>query len=86
MDTTRKLMQFHFIAQAETATHYHQNPEMFYVLRGNLDIKIDDKTYKMQSGDIVLINANKRHTVIGNEELLGARFEIDFHLLAEYMG
>lgn len=86
MDTTRKLMQFHFIAQAETATHYHQNPEMFYVLRGNLDIKIDDKLYKMQSGDIVLINANKRHTVIGNEELLGARFEIDFHLLAEYMG
>ena len=86
MDTTRKLMQFHFIAQAETATHYHQNPEMFYVLRGNLDIKIDDKIYKMQSGDIVLINANKRHTVIGNEELLGARFEIDFHLLAEYMG
>lgn len=79
-------MQFHFIAQAETATHYHQNPEMFYVLRGNLDIKIDDKMYKMQSGDIVLINANKRHTVIGNEELLGARFEIDFHLLAEYMG
>lgn len=86
MDTTRKLMQFHFIAQAETATHYHQNPEMFYVLRGNLDIKIDDKIYKMQRGDIVLINANKRHTVIGNEELLGARFEIDFHLLAEYMG
>ena len=86
MDTTRKLMQFHFIAQAETATHYHQNPEMFYVLRGNLDIKIDDKIYKMQSGDIVLINANKRHTVIGNEELLGARFEMDFHLLAEYMG
>lgn len=86
MDTTRKLMQFHFIAQAETATHYHQNPEMFYVLRGNLDIKIDDKMYKMQSGDIVLINANKRHTVIRNEELLGARFEIDFHLLAEYMG
>ena len=86
MDTTRKLMQFHFIAQAETATHYHQNPEMFYVLRGNLDIKIDDKIYKMQSGDIVLINANKRHTVIGNEELLGARFEMYFHLLAEYMG
>ena len=86
MDTTRKLMQFHFIAQAETATHYHQNPEMFYVLRGNLDIKIDEKVYKMSSGDIVLINANKRHTVIGNDELLGARFEIDFHLLAEYMG
>ncbi len=86
MDTTRSLMQFHFITNAETATHYHQNPEMFYVLRGNLDIKIDEKTYHLCSGDIVLINANKRHTVIGNDQLLGARFELDFHLLAEYMG
>ena len=39
----------------------------------------------MKQGDIILINANKRHTMNGNEELLGARFEIDFHLLAEYM-
>ena len=31
--------------------------------------------------DIVLINANKRHTMTGKEGILAARFEIDFHLL-----
>lgn len=65
--------------------HYHQNPEVFYVLTGELKVQIDETTFLMKQGDIILINANKRHTMNGNEELLGARFEIDFHLLAEYM-
>lgn len=35
--------------------------------------------------DIILINANKRHLMNGREGLLAARFEIDFHVLAEHM-
>ena len=85
MENDRKLIQSHFITNAEVSTHYHQNPEVFYVLTGELKVKIDETTFLMKQGDIILINANKRHTMNGNEELLGARFEIDFHLLAEYM-
>lgn len=85
MENDRKLIQFHFITNAEVFTHYHQNPEVFYVLTGELKVQIDETTFLMKQGDIILINANKRHTMNGNEELLGARFEIDFHLLAEYM-
>lgn len=85
MENDRKLIQFHFITNAEVSTYYHQNPEVFYVLTGELKVQIDETTFLMKQGDIILINANKRHTMNGNEELLGARFEIDFHLLAEYM-
>lgn len=85
MENDRKLIQFHFITNAEVSTHYHQNLEVFYVLTGELKVQIDETTFLMKQGDIILINANKRHTMNGNEELLGARFEIDFHLLAEYM-
>ena len=85
MENDRKFIQFHFITNAEVSTHYHQNPEVFYVLTGELKVQIDETTFLMKQGDIILINANKRHTMNGNEELLGARFEIDFHLLAEYM-
>ena len=86
MDNIRKLMQFYFITNAQISDHYHQNPEFFYVLKGSMEVKIDDKTYEMRQGDILLINANKRHTMTGREGILAARFEIDFHLLAEYMG
>lgn len=86
METIRSLMHFNFITLAESSTHYHLNPELFYILQGNLDVKIDDKTYHLGSGDIVLVNANKSHTVTGSQDVLGARFEIDYHLLTEYMG
>lgn len=86
MDIERKLMQFYFITAPEISNHYHQNPEFFYVLEGNLEVKIDDQVFYMKSGDIVLINANKRHWVRGDDKLLAARFEIDFHQMSEYMG
>lgn len=85
MSDERRLMQFYFITKAEVSTHYHQNPEMFYVLAGELEVKIDDQVFLMTKGDIVLVNANKRHLMNGGEGLLAARFEIDFHVLAEQM-
>lgn len=85
MNNDRKLMQFYFITKAEVSTHYHQNPEMFYILDGELEVQIDDQTFPLKKGDIILVNANKRHMMNGSEGLLGARFEIDFHLLAEHM-
>lgn len=86
MDKNRRLMQFYFITKKEVSTHYHQNPELFYILSGELEVRIDDQAFLMKSGDIILINANKRHQIIGSDGLFGARFEIDFHLLSEYMG
>ena len=86
MENERKLMQFHFITNGEISTHYHQNPELFYVLKGTLEVQIDDAVFTLKNGDMLVINANKRHKMIGSEDLLGARFEIDFHLLAEELG
>lgn len=87
MDSERKLMQFHFITKAEVSAHYHQNPELFYILRGKMEVKIDDAVFLMKPGDIILINANKQHLMSAqSDDVLGARVEIDFHLLAEHMG
>ena len=86
MENERKLMKFYFVTKGEISTHYHQNPEIFYILKGRLDVQIDETEYMLREGDILLINANKRHLMNGSEDLLGARFEIDFHLLAEEMG
>ena len=56
------------------------------MLKGTLEVQIDDASFVLKHGDMIVINANKRHKMIGSEELLGARFEIDFHLLAEELG
>ena len=86
MKNERKLMQFYFLTDPESAVHYHQNIEILYVLKGKMGVQIDEIQYMLHDGDFLLVNANKRHAITVKEELFGARFEIDFHLLSEYMG
>lgn len=78
-------MQFYFLTNPEKATHYHQNLEIIYILKGELEIQIDDTDYLLKNGDFILVNANKSHSINAAEEIFGARFVIDFHLLAEAM-
>ena len=66
--------------------HYHQDLEIIYVMKGKMEIKIDESVYQLQKGDFILINANKRHSCVGTQGILAARFFIDFHILAEHMG
>lgn len=86
MENKRKLMQFFFIRQEESSVHYHQDLEIIYVMKGKMEIKIDESAYQLQKGDFILINANKRHSCVGTQGILAARFFIDFHILAEHMG
>lgn len=86
MKNERKLIQFFFLTNPESAVHYHQSIEILYVLKGKMGVQIDEVQYMLHDGDFLLVNANKRHAITAKEKLFGARFEIDFHLLAEYMG
>lgn len=86
MDTDRKLIKFSFLTYEEIASHYHQNMEIIYLLKGKMKIQIDEMCYELNDGDYIFINANKRHKIESQGVLLGARFEIDFHMIAEYMG
>jgi AraC-like DNA-binding protein len=42
-------------------SHYHKSYELYYQLNGEKYYFIKDKTYKIQSGDIVLINSYELH-------------------------
>ncbi len=41
MENDRKLMQFYFLTSPEKSTHYHQNLEILYVLKGEMEIQIE---------------------------------------------
>lgn len=86
MDNERKLMRCFLITNAEATNHYHQNMEILYVMKGSMEVRIDDSVYHLKDNDFILINSNKNHGVSAKEAPLAARFVIDFHMLAEYMG
>jgi quercetin dioxygenase-like cupin family protein len=47
-----------------TAEHAHSDmDEVFYVLSGQLNIKVDGESYECSAGDAVLIKARERHSL-----------------------
>lgn len=52
MENIRKLMQFYFLTESGTSDHYHQNPELFYILKGTLEVKLTIRC--MNSGRKIL--------------------------------
>lgn len=87
MDTMRTIMDYEFQTGTFQNTHFHQNPEIIYILEGEAEMQMESEHYEMKKGDILLINANKRHSIkAGKEDLLFADFYINFSMLAEILG
>ncbi len=40
--------------------------EIYYVLRGTGEVFIDNQSFKIEEGDTILINKNKKYYLIGN--------------------
>ena len=87
MDLMRTIMGFEFDTRKEYETHFHQDLEIIYVLEGEVEVTVESEIYKLDKGDFMLVNANKRHSAFSHsEELLIASFKINFSMLADYMG
>ncbi len=82
---TGQIMTFEFKIEKRESTHFHQNIEIFCVLEGKAALTVGDRTFNAQSGDIIIINSNKRHAYESAEDVLIGRFEIDFAALCHIM-
>lgn len=49
--------------------HYHDYIELLYGIDCDTDIWYNGKNYNMKSGDLVVINSKKPHTVISNQDV-----------------
>lgn len=87
METMRTIMDFEFNTAKVHNTHFHQNPEILYVLDGVAEVQIESEKHKLYKGDFLVVNANKRHSLLEvQKELLVASFRVNFSMLAEYLG
>ena len=81
-----QIMNFEFQIERMEGTHFHQSIEILYVLEGNPEITVQDKIYQAHPDDIVVINANKKHSYQAAEDILIGYVEIDFRMLEELLG
>lgn len=65
---------FHCLWQKEcngtviTPPHYHNYVEILYGDNCDMDVWVNDKTYRMQTGDIIIIRPNETHTIISEKK------------------
>jgi len=59
--------------------HYHEGLEIYYLLNGERYYFIDNRTYRVKKGDIVLIDKNILHRTIDADNPDHERILIEFH-------
>ncbi len=61
------------------ANHYHPQYEIYYLLSGDRNYFIQNRVYKIQRGDLVLINTNVLHKTISGSSEYHERLLIEFN-------
>lgn len=82
----KDIMDFEFQITRTELTHLHQSIELLYILEGDITVMVGENTYQAKPEDIIVINANKKHSYHADGEILLAYFEIDFSQLCSILG
>lgn len=69
----------------EEKEHFHQDIELIYVLAGCMEVNMDGHKIKMAEGDVLIINANKRHYLKSYGQVLYARLMILYELVSDIL-
>jgi len=64
--------------------HWHDSLELFFVLKGNVDMYIQRKKYTLHEEDMILINSNEIHSIIADEDNLLLVLQIPISFLSDH--
>ena len=55
----------YFSQPLSVLTHWHPEVEIMLVTKGNVHIRLEDQDYHLTAGDILILNPNQLHSVVG---------------------
>ncbi|MDN4068208.1 helix-turn-helix domain-containing protein [Paenibacillus sp. FSL R5-0407] len=62
--------------------HWHQSLELIVVMKGEVDINVNNVAYRLEAGDLILINSNEVHE-LHSEDATMVALQIKLELLKE---
>lgn len=68
---------------AKDEEHFHQDIELFYVLDGELDVRVEDKLSHLKTDDIFLVNSSRKHSFHTPGTILLLRLLINYQMISE---
>ena len=64
--------------------HVHFGIEILLVIRGQIQVTVNQYTYHLSENDLLLINANHVHSIIGDKENVVLSLQIPLSLIKQY--
>lgn len=72
-----------FSVQKDKKLHFHQEPEIIYVLEGILEVSGENGKHVLKTDDFMVINTNVRHEFHASGEILIGSIFINYKILTE---
>jgi beta-xylosidase/AraC-like DNA-binding protein len=81
--TKKEKLKIEVLSTREEREHFHQDIELLFVLEGALEVRIGEQAVHMKEEDLLVVNANKKHSLKGTEDILFARLFITYQLVSD---
>lgn len=79
------MYDFSFVFQTMEPAHCHTDVEFFYVLSGTAVFTMEDKQYRLNKDDFLVVNVDKNHAYRSEGDFLGACVHFSYSKLCSLM-
>lgn len=66
--------------------HFHQGIQLIYLLDGTMQLQVSNQEFSLKKDDIVVINANKKHSFEASEDVLYCEITIAYQIIMNAFG
>ncbi|MBT2721127.1 helix-turn-helix domain-containing protein [Bacillus sp. ISL-46] len=80
-----KLVTISVMSYKSNLEHAHREIELIYIIKGNLQVKVNNKIIQMKSADFVLVNSNEFHSFQSEEDNLFVVFHFNYFELSSLL-
>ncbi|MCD8370442.1 MAG: helix-turn-helix domain-containing protein [Clostridiales bacterium] len=80
------LIEMDFITERHMGVHSHENYEMMFVISGEMQIMVEEDSFQLKSGDMLVVNVDRKHSYDSSPDFLAGRFLVSNIMVRELLG
>lgn len=85
LNSEENILHFTVMKGEKMNLHFHKDIELLFLLRGSIDLTIDEKIYHLLDEDCAIVNSSQKHGFDSSDESLVVCFHINYNKLQDIM-
>lgn len=79
-------IELDFTTEEHMGVHMHSDMEFLFVISGRVAVRVEENIYRLEQGDMLLVNVNRNHSYSASPDIVMGRFLIAYNKIREYLG